>query len=295
MGLNLFQKICEAHDLNYQDDELAIIPDQVLTHDGTATPVYLQLEAIGIKKIKPFTVTYADHNTLQAGFRNADDHLYLKAMAAKLGAVFSKPGNGICHQVHLENFAKPGLILAGADSHTPMTGAMGMLSIGAGGLDVAAVMAGEPFFVKTPQVVGVKLEKKLPPWSAGKDVILYLLQRLSVKGGVGKLFEFFGPGTDALSISDRATICNMIAELGATSAIFPGDRVTRQFLKSFGREKDWQALNADADATYAEVIDIDLSTIEPLIALPEATVGKGEIEPRGERDGSDQCLHRARF
>ena len=270
MGMNIFQKICNSHKLNWQQPELPVIPDQVLTHDGTATPVYLQIEAIGIKKIKPFTVTYADHNTLQVGFRNADDHRYLKAMAAKLGAIFSKPGNGICHQVHLENFAKPGRILVGSDSHTPMAGAVGMLSIGAGGLDVATVMAGEPLFVKTPKVVGVKLEGKLPPWSAGKDVILYLLKLLSVKGGVGKIIEFFGPGVETLSIPDRATICNMSAEMGATSCIFPSDGVTAQFLKSFGRPDDWQALSGDDDAAYAEIITIDLGGIEPLIAVPHS-------------------------
>lgn len=270
MGMNIFQKICHSHKLDGRQAELPIIPDQVLNHDGTATPVYLQLEAIGIKKIKPFTVTYTDHNTLQVGFRNADDHRYLKAMAARLGSIFSKPGNGICHQVHLEDFARPGQILVGADSHTPMAGAVGMLSIGAGGLDVATVMAGEPFFVKTPKVLGVKLEGRLPPWSAGKDVILYLLKLLSVKGGVGKIIEFFGPGVETLSIPDRATICNMSAEMGATSCIFPSDGVTRQFLKSFGRPKDWQALSADGDAAYDETVTVDLGEIEPLIALPHS-------------------------
>ena len=270
MGMNIFQKICHSHKLDWKQPELPVIPDQVLTHDGTATPVYLQLEAIGIKKIKPFTVTYTDHNTLQVGFRNADDHRYLKAMAAKLGAIFSKPGNGIFHQVHLENFATPGRILVGSDSHTPMAGAVGMLSIGAGGLDVATVMAGEPLFVKTPKVVGVKLEGKLPPWSAGKDVILYLLKLLSVKGGVGKIIEFFGHGVGDLSIPDRATICNMSAEMGATGCIFPSDGVTALFLKSFGRPDDWRALSGDDDAAYDETITIDLGGIEPMIALPHS-------------------------
>ena len=270
MGSNLFQKICTRHNINYKDRVLPIIPDQVLTQDATATPIYLQLEAIGIRTIKPFTVSYVDHNTVQVGYRNADDHLYLKGMAGKLGAVYSKPGNGICHQVHLENFARPGQILLGADSHTSMAGAMGMLSIGAGGLDIATAMAGEPFFVTTPKVVGVRLEGALPPWSAGKDVILYLLQQLSVKGGVGKVFEFHGPGVASLSVSDRATICNMGAELGATSSMFPSDGNTGRFLKSFDRHHDWEPLEADTDAEYDESITIDLSGIEPLIALPHS-------------------------
>jgi aconitate hydratase len=270
MGRNLFQKICDAHNLDHSQKELPIIPDQVLNHDGTATPVYLQLEAIGIPRIKPFTVTYIDHNTLQVGFRNPDDHLYMKGMAAKLGSIISKAGNGICHQVHLEDFARPGQILVGADSHTPMAGGVGMLGIGAGGLDVAAVMAGEPFYVPTPKVVGVRLEGELPPWSAGKDVILHLLKTVSVKGGVGKIFEFFGRAVSALSVYDRATICNMGAETGATSSLFPSDETTHRFLACFGREAVFRNLEADADAEYDETIIIDLSLIEPLIALPHS-------------------------
>ncbi|MEW6671259.1 MAG: aconitate hydratase [Thermodesulfobacteriota bacterium] len=270
MGMNIFQKICNSHNLDRRQAELPIVPDQVLTHDGTATPVFLQLEAIGIKKIKPFTVIYVDHNTLQVGYRNADDHRYLKAAAGKLGAIFSRPGNGICHQVHLENFARPGQILVGSDSHTPMAGAVGMLGIGSGGLDVATVMAGEPFFVKMPKVVGVKLEGRLPPWSAGKDVSLYLLGMLSVKGGAGRIFEFFGPGVETLSVPDRATICNMSAEMGATSCIFPSDRVTEKFLTSFGRQNDWRTVAADVDAAYDQIIVVDLCGIEPLIAMPHS-------------------------
>jgi len=270
MNLNVFQKICQSHQINFEDEELSIIPDQVLTHDGTATPVYLQLEAIGVQHIKPFTVTYIDHNTLLVGYQNADDHRYLKSMAGKLGSVISKLGNGICHQVHLENFAKPGQILFGSDSHTPMAGAAGMFAIGAGGLDVAAVMAGEPFFLKSPKTVGVRLEGKLPAWSTGKDVILHLLQTVSAKGGVGKVFEFFGPGVSELSVFDRATICNMGTEMGATSSIFPSDEQTFQYLKSFGREYDWQELNADENAEYDEMIIVDLAAIEPLIAMPHS-------------------------
>ena len=270
MKLNVFQKICRSHGLNFEDEELSIIPDQVLIHDGTGTPVYLQMEAIGVRRIKPFTVTYLDHNTLLAGYQNADDHRYLKGMAGKLGSIISKLGNGICHQVHLENFANPGQILFGSDSHTPMAGGVGMLGIGAGGLDAAAVMAGEPFFLKSPKIVGVRLEGALTSWSAGRDVILHLLHDVSVKGGVGKVFEFFGPGVSTLSVFDRATICNMGTEMGATSSLFPSDRQTNRFLKSFGREKDWQELNADENAEYDEVIVVDLSSIEPLVAMPHS-------------------------
>ena len=270
MGLNFFRKICDTHNLDCRQKELPIIPDQVLIHDATATPVYLQLEAIGIEKIKPFTVTYIHHNTLQIGYKNPDDHLYMKGMAAKLGSILSRPGNGICHQVHLEDFAKPGQILLGADSHTPMSGGVGMLSIGAGGLDVAAAMAGDAFFLSTPKVTGVKLDGTLPAWSAAKDIILHLLKTVSVKGGVGKVFEYFGPGVRTLSVYDRATICNMGAETGATSSLFPSDDNTYQFLKSFGREKDFRRLEADTDAEYDEIITIDLSSIEPLIALPHS-------------------------
>ena len=270
MKLNIFQKICRSHGLNFDDDELSIVPDQVLVHDGTGTPVYLQLEAIGVRRIKPFTVTYLDHNSLLAGYQNADDHRYLKGMAGKLGSVFSKLGNGICHQVHLENFANPGQILFGSDSHTPMAGGVGMLGIGAGGLDAAAVMAGEPFYMKSPPVVGIRLEGELPAWSAGRDVILHLLHDVSVKGGVGKVFEFFGPGVSTLSVFDRATICNMGTETGATSSLFPSDRQTHRFLKSFGREKDFQELHADENAEYDELLTFDLSSIEPLVAMPHS-------------------------
>ena len=270
MGMNLFQKILDSHGVRTEDGSLVIHPDQALTHDSTGTLVFLQLEAIGLKRVKPFTVVYIDHNLLQAGFRNADDHLYLKGAARRFGAVYSRAGNGICHQVHLENFARPGSILLGSDSHTPTSGALGMLAVGAGGLDVATAMAGEPFYLPMPKVAGVRLRGSLPAWSSGKDVILHLLGTVGVTGGVGRVFEFTGPGVESLSVFDRATICNMGAETGATTSLFPGDEQTRSYLRSFGREQDWFALTADADARYDEMIDVDLSAIEPLIALPHS-------------------------
>lgn len=270
MGMNLLQKILNRHGIQAEDGALILHPDQVLTHDSTGTLIFLQLEAIGLKRVKPFTVVYIDHNLLQAGFRNADDHLYLKGAARKFGAVYSRAGSGICHQLHLENFAKPGMILLGSDSHTPTCGALGMLAIGAGGLDIAMAMAGEPFHLPMPKVVRVGLKGRLPAWSSGKDVILYLLGTIGVMGGVGRIFEFSGPGVETLSVFDRATICNMGAETGATTFLFPSDEQARSYLRSFGREKDWFELMADSDAEYEETIDVNLSTIEPLIALPHS-------------------------
>lgn len=270
MGMTLFEKILNRHGVRTEDGALVIHPDQVLTHDSTGTLVFLQLEAIGLKRVKPFTVVYIDHNLLQVGFRNADDHLYLKGAARRFGAVYSRAGNGICHQVHLENFARPGSILLGSDSHTSTSGALGMLAVGAGGLDVATAMAGEPFHLPMPKIAGVRLRGRLPAWSSGKDVILHLLGLVSVMGGVGRVFEYFGPGVETLSVFDRATICNMGAETGATTSLFPGDAQARSYLRSFGRGGDWFELTADADARYDETIDVDLSTIEPLIALPHS-------------------------
>lgn len=270
MGMTLFEKILNRHGVRAEDGALVIHPDQVLTHDSTGTLVFLQLEAIGLKRVKPFTVVYIDHNLLQVGFRNADDHLYLKGAARRFGAVYSRAGSGICHQVHLENFARPGLILLGSDSHTSTSGALGMLAVGAGGLDVAMAMAGEPFHLPAPKVAGVRLRGRLPAWSSGKDVILYLLGLVGVMGGVGRVFEYFGPGVETLSVFDRATICNMGAETGATTSLFPGDGQARSYLQSFGRGEDWLELTADADARYDETIDVDLSAIEPLIALPHS-------------------------
>ncbi|NLO06889.1 MAG: aconitate hydratase [candidate division WS1 bacterium] len=254
---------------------------QTLTQDATGTMAYLQFEAMGVERVQTdLSVSYVDHNTLQTGFENADDHRYLQSVAAKHGIYFSRPGNGICHQVHLERFGMPGGTLLGSDSHTPTGGGIGMLAIGAGGLDVAAAMAGEPFSLNMPEVIGVRLEGELQGWASAKDVILELLRRLSVKGGVGRVFEYFGPGVATLSVPERATITNMGAELGATSSIFPSDEVTRQFLRAQQREDAWSEQIADEDAPFAEVITIDLSAIKPLVAqphMPDEVVPVSEI------------------
>ena len=268
--MNLFEKIIARQGIRSSDGSLSLYPDQVLTHDGTATPIFLQLEAIGLDRVKPFTVVYNDHNTLEVGFRNADDHLYLQGAASKFGALFSKPGNGICHQVHLENFAKPGQVLLGSDSHTATAGSLGMIAIGAGGLDVLTVLAGEPFHLPAHKIVGVRLEGRLPEWSTGKDLILYLLKSVGIRGGLNRVFEFFGPGVETLTVFDRATICNMGAENGSTASLFPSDEQTRLYLRSFGREQEWVELKADEGCQYDEVIGIELSDIEPLIALPDS-------------------------
>jgi aconitate hydratase len=250
-------------------EEIAIRIDQTLTQDATGTMAYLQFEALGIPRVRTeLSVSYVDHNTLQTGFENADDHRYLQSVAARYGVYFSRPGNGICHQVHLERFGVPGKTLLGSDSHTPTGGGIGMLAIGAGGLDVAAAMAGEPFFLNMPAIIGVRLTGALTGWAAAKDVILELLRRLSVKGGVGRVFEYFGPGVATLSVPERATITNMGAELGATSSLFPSDERTREFLRAQQREDAWRPLAAEEGAAYAEVIEIDLSALEPLVACP---------------------------
>jgi aconitate hydratase len=251
--------------------EIALRIDQTLTQDATGTLAYLELEAIGVERVRTeLSVSYVDHNLFQQDYRNADDHRYLQTIAAKLGVYFSRPGNGICHQVHLERFARPGRTLLGSDSHTPTAGAVGCLAIGAGGLDVAAAMAGKPFWLRVPVVVGVRLTGKLPPWVSAKDVIIELQRRLTVKGGVGKLFEYFGPAVKELSVPERATIANMGAELGATTSIFPSDERTRLFLRAQGREEHWLPLEADEGADYQEVIEIDLSALEPLVSCPSS-------------------------
>jgi aconitate hydratase len=274
MGKNLIQKIFETHLVSGRlepGEDIAIAIDQTLTQDATGTMTYLQFEALGIPKVRTkFSISYVDHNTLQTGFENADDHRFLQTFAAKYGIFFSKPGNGICHQVHLERFAKPGDTLLGSDSHTPNAGAMGMIAIGVGGLDVALAMAGEPYYLKMPKNVLVSLKGKLPPWVASKDIMLELLKRLTVKGGVGKIFEFGGPGVKTLSIPERATIANLGAELGATTTIFPSDEKTLEFLKAQGRKKDWVPLEPDKDVEYDQVIEIDLRKLEPLVAQPSS-------------------------
>ncbi len=250
---------------------IAIRIDQTLTQDATGTMAYLQLEAMGVDQVKTdLSISYVDHNTLQSGFENADDHKYLQTVAMKHGVRFSRPGNGICHQVHLERFAKPQATLLGSDSHTPTAGGMGALAIGAGGLDVACAMAGMPFHLTMPKIINVRLHGSLTKGVSSKDIILKVLQILSVKGGVGNVIEYSGDGVLSLSIPQRATITNMGAELGATTSIFPSDEVTREFLKKQQREDAYEELKADADAVYDAVIDIDLNTLEPMIAMPHS-------------------------
>jgi aconitate hydratase len=267
-------KILESHLVSGKlipGEEIAIKIDQTLTQDATGTMAYLQFEAMGVDRVKTeLSVSYIDHNMLQTDYKNPDDHKYLMSVAKRYGIWLSKPGNGICHQVHLERFAKPGKTLLGSDSHTPTSGGIGMIAIGAGGLDVASAMAGEPFYMKMPKIVGVHLKGKLPDWVTAKDIILELLRRLTVKGGVGKIFEYFGEGVKELSVPERATITNMGAELGATTSIFPSDEITRAYLKAQGREEDWIELLPDPDAEYDEIIEIDLSQLEPLIACPHS-------------------------
>ncbi len=274
MKQNLAQKILSSHLAHGEmktGEEIAIVIDQTLTQDSTGTMAYLQFEALDIPRVKTkLSVAYIDHNTLQTGPENADDHLYIRTVAAKYGIYFSKPGNGICHQVHLERFAVPGMTLLGSDSHTPTSGGMGMLAIGAGGLDVAAAMAGMPYFLKMPEIVGIHLKGTLQPWVSAKDIILELLRRLTVKGGVGKIFEYLGEGVRTLSVPERATITNMGAELGATSSIFPSDDITASFLKAQGRASSWADLKSDAGADYDDIIEINLDKLVPLAAKPHS-------------------------
>ena len=274
MGKNLTQKIISEHLVSgnmVPGEEIAIRIDQTLTQDATGTMAYLQFEALGIPRVKTeLSVSYVDHNTLQTGFENADDHRFLRTVAAKYGIYFSRPGNGICHQVHLERFGQPGKTLLGSDSHTPTGGGIGMLAIGSGGLDVAAAMAGMPFYLNMPKVVNIKLTGKRQPWVSAKDVILAVLGKLSVKGGVGKVIEYTGDGIADLTVPERATITNMGAELGATTSIFPSDEQTRLFLKAQGRDEHWKPLGPDADAQYDETVEIDLSVLEPMAAQPHS-------------------------
>lgn len=272
MGYTIAQKIIKNHLLSGDmtvGSEIGLRIDQTLTQDATGTMAYLEFEAMGIDRVKTeLSVAYIDHNTLQTGFENADDHRFIQSVAKKRGLRFSRPGNGICHQVHLERFGIPGKTLIGSDSHTPTGGGIGMLAMGAGGLDVAVAMGGGAYYITMPKMVRVNLTGKLQPWVAAKDIILKALQIMSVKGGVGKIVEYGGEGVKTLSVPERATITNMGAELGATTSIFPSDDITRAFLKAQGREKDWVELSADADAVYDEVIDIDLNELVPLAAMP---------------------------
>ncbi|BBB91959.1 MAG TPA: aconitate hydratase [Methylomusa anaerophila] len=274
MNKTLAAKILDAHLVSGRlvaGEEIGIRIDQTLTQDSTGTMAYLQLEAMEIPRVKTkLSVAFVDHNTLQSGFENADDHLYIQTVAAKHGIVFSKPGNGICHQVQLERFSHPGWTLLGSDSHTPTGGGIGMLAIGAGGLDVAVAMAGGAYYLTMPKICQVELTGKLPAWAAAKDIILEVLRRLTVKGGVGRIFEYTGDGLAGLTVPERATITNMGAELGATTSLFPSDATTQAFLSALGRGADWLPLTADADAVYDETVTIRLDELEPLVALPHS-------------------------
>lgn len=284
--MNLTQKIIGSHlvsDTMTPGSEIGLRIDQTLTQDATGTMAWLQFEALGIPRVKTdISLSYVDHNTLQMNFRNPDDHRFLRTVAAKFGGVYSGPGTGICHQLHLENFAKPGATLVGSDSHTPTAGGICSLAMGAGGLSVALAMAGEPYYIPMPKVVRVFLTGALTGWASAKDVILELLRRRTVKGGVGRVFEYAGPGVATLSVPERATIANMGAELGATGTLFPSDGVTRAFLKAMGREADWRELGPDADAAYDEEEAIDLSTLVPLAAQPHMP---DRVVPVSELDG----------
>ena len=292
MGKNLVWKVIGEHLAGEAPEggEVSLKIDHTLTQDTTGTMAYLQFEAIGVPRTRAErSVSYVDHNTLQATFENADDHNYLQDVAAKYGLLFSRPGNGICHQVHLERFGVPGKTLLGSDSHTPTGGALGMLAMGAGGLDVALAMAGVPFSIPRPKVLKVELKGRLRPWVAAKDVILEVLRVLTVKGGVGKILEYCGDGVSTLTVPERGTITNMGAELGATTSIFPSDEQTRRFLEAQGRGTDFRPLAADGDAEYDETLVIDLSTLEPLIALPHSP---DKVVPVREVAGMpvDQCF-----
>ncbi len=274
MGMTVTEKILNAHLVEGSlapGGEIAIRIDQTLTQDATGTMAYLQFESMGIGRIRnELAVSYVDHNTVQVGFENADDHQYLQTVAARHGILFSRPGNGICHQVHLERFGVPGKTLLGADSHTPMGGGIGMIAIGAGGLDVAMAMAGGAFHLTAPKVIRLSLRGRLRPWVTAKDVILKVLSLFSTKGNVGAVLEYAGPGLDTLSVPERATITNMGTECGVTTSVFPSDAVTRAFMKAQGREKDWRELTADPDATYAKTVELDLAALEPLAAAPHS-------------------------
>ena len=293
MGYTLAQKIIKEHILSGEmtvGSEIGLKIDQTLTQDATGTMAYLEFEAIGIPRVKTEkSVAYIDHNTLQTGFENADDHRFIQSVAKKHGIYYSRPGNGICHQVHLERFGKPGKTLIGSDSHTPTGGGIGMLAMGAGGLDVAVAMGGGAYYISMPKMVRINLTGKLQPWVAAKDIILEVLKIMSVKGGVGKIIEYGGEGVKTLTVPERATITNMGAELGATTSIFPSDEITREFMKAQGREEDWIELQPDADAFYDEVINIDLSALVPMAACPHSPDNGKSIEEIGPQK-IDQVL-----
>lgn len=294
MALTLAQKLIHAHLVSgtpAPGNEVALRIDQTLTQDATGTMAYLEYEAMNSGRVKTeLSVAYIDHNTLQSGFENADDHRYIQSCAAKYGLYFSRPGNGICHQVHLERFGVPGKTLIGSDSHTPTGGGIGMLAFGAGGLDVAVAMGGGEYRIPYPKVVGVHLTGELPAWVGAKDIILHLLSRLTVKGGVGKIFEYFGEGVKTLSVPERATVTNMGAELGATTSIFPSDENTYKFLKAQGREQAYVPLSADEGAVYDEVVEVDLSTLVPLAACPHSPDNVVPVSELGHIKVDQVCI-----
>ena len=294
MGLTLAQKIIKEHLVSGKmrvGSEIGLKIDQTLTQDATGTMAYLEFEAMGIPRVKTErSVAYVDHNTLQSGFENADDHRFIQSEAKKHGIYFSRPGNGICHQVHLERFGIPGKTLIGSDSHTPTGGGIGMLAMGAGGLDVAVAMGGGPYYISVPKILFVELTGKLPAWVSAKDVILEILRILTVKGGVGKILEYGGEGVKNLSVPERATITNMGAELGATTSIFPSDEITRAFLEAQGRVSDWTELQPDADAVYDETLRIDLSKLQPMAACPHSPDAVRTVEDIGPVKIDQVCI-----
>ena len=294
MGMTLTEKILSAHLVDgkmVKGEEIGIKIDQTLTQDATGTMAYLEFEAMGVPRVKTErSVAYIDHNTLQNGFENADDHRFIGSVCKKHGIFFSRPGNGICHQVHLERFGAPGKTLIGSDSHTPTGGGIGMIAIGAGGMDVAVAMGGGAYYITCPKVVEVRLSGKLSPWVAAKDVILEVLKRMSVKGGVGKVIEYTGEGVKTLSVPERATITNMGAELGATTSIFPSDEITKEFLKAQGREDVYIPLSADSDAVYDEIIEINLSELVPLLACPHSPDNVKSVKEVGNMKIDQVCI-----
>ncbi|MBQ3498861.1 MAG: aconitate hydratase [Clostridia bacterium] len=294
MGYNIAQKLIKSHLVSGEmipGTEIGLKIDQTLTQDATGTMAYLEFEAMGVERVKTeLSVAYIDHNTLQTGFENADDHRFIQSVAKKRGLRYSRPGNGICHQVHLERFGKPGKTLIGSDSHTPTGGGIGMLAIGSGGMDVAVAMGGGTYYIPMPNVVKVNLTGKLSPWVAAKDVILEVLRIMSVKGGVGRIIEYGGEGVKTLSVPERATITNMGAELGATTSVFPSDENTKAFLAAQGREEDWTELKADDDAEYEKIIDIDLSTLAPLAAMPHMPDNVKSVTEIGEIKVDQVCI-----
>lgn len=294
MALTIAQKIIKQHLVSGEmkpGEEIGLRIDQTLTQDATGTMAYLEFEAMGVPRVKTErSVAYIDHNTLQTGFENADDHRFIQSIAKKHGIWFSRPGNGICHQVHLERFGIPGKTLIGSDSHTPTGGGLGMMAMGAGGLDVAVAMGGGAYYITMPKMVRVNLTGKLSPWVSAKDVILEVLRRLTVKGGVGKIIEYGGDGVKSLTVPERATITNMGAELGATTSIFPSDEITLSFLKAQGREAEYIPLSADDDAVYDETIEIDLGSLEPLAACPHSPDNVKSINEIGAMKIDQVCI-----